>query len=128
MTKTEVCPCGRIARWPIKERQTMKPELIVKQKFYVDSTGDVEYAVPLVLLLGNREGLRELGEWLLRVAERGPKTGGIDTDPDDHQHLSSESAPFNPALSDELEFRVGILSEATRDATLKRYDIHESTR
>jgi hypothetical protein len=43
----------------------MEPEVIVKQQFLIDATGKVAYAVPEILLLGNREGLRHLGEWLL---------------------------------------------------------------
>jgi hypothetical protein len=106
----------------------MKPEVIVKQQYLIDATGDMDYAVPEILLLGNREGLRELGQWLLDLAEKEPNPEHSEWDPDDHQHAPTRFAPFNPALSDELEFRVGILSEANRDRVLHKYGISESTR
>ena len=106
----------------------MKPEVIVRQAYQIDATGDVEYAVPVILLVGNREGLRELGERLLQIAEREPNPDDIDWDPDDHQHLPSKYPPFNPRLSDELEFRVGIITRANRKVVLEKYGISAATR
>ena len=79
-------------------------------------------------MLGNREGLRELGKCLLKLALREPDPDHSDWDPDDHQHAPSKYAPFNPILSDELEFRLGILTNANRERVLDKYDIRESTR
>lgn len=93
----------------------MKSEFIVKQQFLIDATGDREYAVPEILLLGNREGLRQLGEWFLQLAGRDPDPAHGDWDPDDHQHVPTKFAPVNPALTDELEFREGILTDANRE-------------
>ena len=53
----------------------MKPEVIVKQQFLIDATGDVAYAVPEILLLGNHEGLRQLGECLLKLANESQSIG-----------------------------------------------------
>ncbi len=106
----------------------MKPEIIVKQQYLVNATGDVAYAVPEILLIGNREGFRQLGEWFLEVSLHEPDPKLIDCDPDDHQHMGTGYAPFNPALSDELEFRVGILTESNRDRVLSKHGITETAR
>ena len=106
----------------------MPAEVIVKQTYLIDATGEKKYPVPEVLLLGNREGLRNLGQWLVDYAERIPKADAMDWDPDDHQHLPTKYPPFNSALSDELEFRIGILTELNRDAVLDKYGINEASR
>jgi hypothetical protein len=105
-----------------------KAEIIVKQQYTIDATGDHEYAVPEVLLLGNRTGLRRLGEWLLELADRIPKADALDWDPDDHQHLSTKHLIVNSHLSDEIEFRIGILTELNRDQVLDKYGIDETSR
>ena len=106
----------------------MAPEVIIKQQFTIDATGDIEFAVPEILVLGNRDGLRQLGHWLLGLAEREPQAAHAYWDPDDHQHLTTKHPPFNLLLSDELEFRFGILTESNRGDVLDKYGISESTK
>jgi hypothetical protein len=81
-----------------------------------------------VLVLGNRAGLRRLGKWLLEFAERIPKTDSHNWDPDDHQHLSTKHPIVNSHLSDEIEFRIGIITETNRDQVLGKYGISETSR
>ena len=103
-------------------------EVIFKQQYTIDATGDNEYAVPEILMLGNRAGLRRLGKWLLELAERIPKADALDWDPDDHQHLSTKHSILNTELSDEIEFRIGILTELNREQVLAKYGINRASR
>ena len=105
-----------------------KAEVIVKQQYTIDATGDDEYAIPEVLVLGNRAGLRRLGKWLLDLADRAPSSDALDWDPDNHEHLSTKHPIFNASLSDEIEFRVGILTEWNRSQVLDKYGIIEANR
>lgn len=109
----------------------MKPEVIVKQTFLIDATGEVEYAVPEVLILGNREGFLMLAKALRSIAESVPNPEHANCDPDDHRHFPTKSKwdePFNCELSDELEFRMGVLTEANREAVLRKYGITPASR
>ncbi|MDA0833171.1 MAG: hypothetical protein O2955_04145 [Planctomycetota bacterium] len=106
----------------------MSAEVIIKQSFLINCTEDVPYAVPEILLLGNREGLERLGHFLLNMSQRLLDQGQCELDPDDHQHLTINNGHFNPRLSDEMEIRIGVLTLENRDSVLEKYDIDESTR
>jgi hypothetical protein len=102
----------------------MPPEVIVKLGTITDCTGEPPRSIPDVRILGNREGLRELARLLLWMSKRKPTDEHIKNgDPDDHQHFSAQRLPFNSSLSDELEFRIGILTDANRGAVLNKYGI-----
>ena len=110
-----------------------EPELIWKEHL----TGVVRedgssYSMPLGILLGNAEGFRWLAKYFMERADAAERLERYYArnanmvcvgDPDDHEHLSMTEAPFNAALSDESELRVGHLVECNRDETIGKYEI-----
>ncbi|SFI65724.1 Imm32 family immunity protein [Planctomicrobium piriforme] len=109
----------------------MEPEVIVKLAFLINATGDVGYAVPEIHILGNKAGLLQLANALRSMAESVPRPDLANCDPDDHRHFGTQAEwdkPFNNQLSDELEFRLGILTEENRDLVLQKYRITPASR
>jgi len=97
-------------------------ELILRQRLFVETTGTKPYAVPELLILGNREGFEWLAKYFAHRAAKMPtEFQAQHNDADDHDHLVALDHPFSSKLSDELEIRVGVLTQENRAATLKKY-------
>jgi len=112
-------------RWPVAKAEA---EVIARYQFMIDMTGETAVAKPVLLLLGNRDGLEYLSKLLWCLADRmrsGPK---YSDDPDDHQHILFEDPPFNQILGSSGEIRVGILTKDNRSRVLKKYGIAKATR
>ncbi|MHC5023375.1 MAG: hypothetical protein ACYTGG_05620 [Planctomycetota bacterium] len=109
-----------------------QPEIILKEQYEIDSTGEVPIAVPEVLVLANRAGFRWLSEYFREMADRTPHRGKLNAagDPDAHQRLplawdvrSPGDEPLNKALSDRIAFRLGYLTPENRDIVYAKYGI-----
>lgn len=100
-------------------------EVIVRQRFFIEMPEHGKpYAVPELLLLGNREGFEWLSEYFAFRAANVPTTFQIEGgDPDDHEHLDGSFFPVSAHLCDEIEFRVGVLTDANRAAALAKYAV-----
>ncbi len=100
----------------------MEPEVIVKLRTYEDLAGSTPRRLPEILLLGNQAGLRAFAKAILKYADQA--VGALSNcDPEDHAHITMKWPPFNQPLSDELEFRLGIINESNRAVVLARYGL-----
>jgi hypothetical protein len=104
------------------------PELILKKRFYINSTGDQPYPAPELLIVGNKEGLLWLAAQLQRQAQSTNTSEDPRTDPDDHRHISTMMPEVNRELSDEMELRIGLIDDRNREADLQKYRITPETR
>ena len=105
----------------------MKPEIILKEWFAVNAEGTKEYPYPVIVILANKAGWQYLAQRCRWMATR----RGIPRDPhnpDDHSHLSSRDCDANSRLTDEIEFRLGIITTSNRKAVMKRYGITARSR
>ncbi|MFO0782845.1 MAG: hypothetical protein U0636_04090 [Phycisphaerales bacterium] len=97
-------------------------ELILRQRLFVETSGAKPYAVPELLILGNREGFEWLSKYFAYRAAKMPTEFQVQqNDADDHHHLVALDHPFSSKLSDELEIRVGMLTPQNRATTLAKY-------
>lgn len=104
-------------------------EIIVKEGYSLASTpqGDT-IALPELIILANRKGFSFLAEVFDEMAKRGlGHAGAGDPDPDNHEHLGW-ARPFNSALGDRVEIRLGIFTVANRSNVLARYGISKTSR
>ena len=101
-------------------------ELIVRQGFIIDATGREQHAVPEVVVIGNREGLRYLSDVFAYLAEE-TKTH---RSPEPHAgvHMMRLELPVNPRMSDAIEFRFIPVVDANRAATFKRHGVTMKSR
>jgi hypothetical protein len=100
-------------------------ELILRQRFFVAvPEKGAPYAMPELLLLGNREGFEWLSRYFANRAASLPTEYQVERgDPDDHWHLGGDCMPRSAPLSDEIEIRVGVYTEASRGRALAKYAI-----
>jgi hypothetical protein len=115
---------ARTARQPCP-RPTVGAEIILKESFGGDATGDAEYMVPCLVIAANRAGHLYLSNYFRWLAERASSVGaGADGD---HEHLARLEAPFNANLSDDIDFRLVTITRKNRAALLEHYAISEGT-
>lgn len=106
-----------------------KAQIIIRQRYNINATGKKEFATPVIHILATRKGFRFLANFFQALAETKIPQQSADSDPDNHAHLSTgQNAVFDPSLSDELEFRVGLITPSNRKRTLKKYTINRATR
>lgn len=116
----------------------MEPEIVWKEHFVtVTGDNDAVRAIFSGILVCNAEGFRWLASYFARRAdaaeklERSYARNGYITphpDPDDHVHLSTTDAPFNSAMSDEAELRIGHLVPSNRKDVLSKYEMPSARR
>jgi hypothetical protein len=91
------------------------PEVIIRKTCTFFEKRDKAYPVPEILLLANRAGFL----WLSNVFARFARKTGLD----EHEHLDPGDPQINPIHSDEVAFRLGILTRINRQAVFKKYGI-----
>ena len=99
-------------------------ELIVRQGFIIDATGNGLHAVPEVAMLGNRAAFEYLAAVFSHLAERAKERKPAD----DPIALPRNAPPINVRLSDDLDFQFALLTAANRKALLKRFGIDMKSR
>jgi len=99
-----------------------KAELIVRQGFIIDATGKQQHAVPEVLILGNREGLKYLADVFGHLADQARNRSRA-TGAGEPIHLPQLDHPVNGRLSDAIEFRFIPVTAANRAATFRQHGI-----
>lgn len=104
----------------------VRAELIVRQGFVIDATAKRHAAIPEVLILGNREGLRYLADVFAFLAEQAVKNKS--EDPFAAIQVGRNEHPVNTRLSDGIEFRFSFVSDANRAATFKRHGVTMKSR
>jgi hypothetical protein len=100
------------------------PEVILRKTCTFYEKQGEGYPVPELLILANRAGFRWLASVFARCAQKAgeshPTPAG---DPDDHEHIDLWHPEINPLHSDELAFRLGILTPKNRRAVFKKYGL-----
>lgn len=115
---------GRRAAAAAPPKPGASAELIVRQGFIIDATGNGLHAVPEVAILGNRAGFEYLAAVFSHLAERS-RQRGADAGPIE---LPRNSHPINVRLSDDLDFQFAVLTESNRKALLKRFGVDMKSR
>jgi len=82
-----------------------------------------DIAQPVILILANAAGYRLLAKRFESMAHRGRGQPDAWSDPEDHLHVSMHDDGFDPELSSNLEFRLGVLNDENADAVIERYDL-----
>lgn len=106
-------------------RPGRKAEIVLRDGWMIDGSGDQEVPIPEVLILANAAGYRYLARVFQYMADRrAALRSDPDNDPDDHEHLFDyPGCCVDQTISDRIEFRMGTLSPANRRAVLDRYGI-----
>ena len=93
----------------------------MRQGFIIDATGRHQQAIPEVMILGNRDGLRYLSNVFAHLADLAAR--GRSAEPAQLLHIERLEHPVNSRLSDAIEFRFAPLTDANRAASFKRHGI-----
>lgn len=80
------------------------------------------YPVPLLLILANQAGFLWLSRFFARCARKS-SANMPEYDPENHEHLDLFNKEISRIHSDEMGFRLGILTEKNRRAVFKKFDI-----
>jgi hypothetical protein len=99
-------------------------ELIVRQGFIIDATGNGLHAVPEVAMLGNRAAFEYLAGVFEYLAAQARQRAGT-AEP---VELPRNAHPINVRLSDDLDFQFALLTDANRKAMLKRFGVDMKSR
>ena len=105
-------------------RSRTKPEIIIRHSWFINACGKKELPVPEILILANRKGFLWLANVLRKLADKKPGPFLLaHFDPEDHQHVGPRQSPgvFNQAQSDDVELRLGILTDFNRRAVFRKY-------
>ncbi len=103
-----------------------RAELIVRQGFVIDATAKRHSAIPEVLILGNREGLRYMADVFAFLAEQAGRSKA--DEPFAAIQVGRNEHPVNTRLSDGIEFRFSFVNDANRAATFKRHGVTMKSR
>ena len=107
-----------------KKAKANAPEVILRKMCTFHEKQGKSYPIPELLILANREGFRWLSKFFARCARKTGETEPPFGDPDDHEHIDLGDPEINPIHSDELAFRLGILTQKNRRVVFKKYRAH----
>jgi hypothetical protein len=100
-------------------------EIVVRQGFVINASGEVPSATPELILLANAEGLKYLSELFAHLAGLAKSRSGS---AEALLDLPREGHPINARLSDDLAIRLAALSPTNRKAMFKRFGIDMKSR
>jgi hypothetical protein len=100
------------------------PEVIIRKTCTFCEKRGKSYPIPELLLLANRAGFLWLSKVFADCAAKKPEAKNtFEMDPDDHEHLDQGDPQINPVHSDELAFRLGLLTRTNRRAVFNKYGV-----